>query len=107
MPEFLIGVWLRPVERTVRVREVESSNLSTPTKPATRCMDWPISQPCGGRSQNPTNPTIHIWRPPGIKKRRFVTTDDTGAPMKYHFVIDTKDEIIYELDTDREPPRVG
>ena len=27
--------------------------------------------------------------------------------MKYHFVIDTKDEIIYEFDTDSEPPRVG
>ena len=26
-----IGVWLRPVERTVRVREVPSSNLGTPT----------------------------------------------------------------------------
>ena len=26
------GVWLRPVERTVRDREVESSNLSTPTE---------------------------------------------------------------------------
>ncbi len=25
-------MWLRPVERTVRVREVESSNLSTPTE---------------------------------------------------------------------------
>ncbi len=25
------GVWLRPVERTVRVREVPSSNLGTPT----------------------------------------------------------------------------
>ena len=31
-----IGVWLRPVERTVRVREVESSNLSTPTKHESR-----------------------------------------------------------------------
>lgn len=27
----LFGVWLRPVERTVRVREVPSSNLGTPT----------------------------------------------------------------------------
>jgi hypothetical protein len=27
----LCGVWLRPVERTVRVREVPSSNLGTPT----------------------------------------------------------------------------
>ena len=27
--------------------------------------------------------------------------------MKYHFVIDTKDDIICEFDTDIEPPRVG
>lgn len=27
--------------------------------------------------------------------------------MKYHFVIDTKDDLIYEFDTDIEPPRVG
>ena len=27
--------------------------------------------------------------------------------MKYHFVIDTKDAIIYEFDTDSEAPRVG
>jgi hypothetical protein len=27
----LYGVWLRPVERTVRVREAKSSNLFTPT----------------------------------------------------------------------------
>lgn len=28
-------------------------------------------------------------------------------PAKYHFVIDTKDSLIYEYDTDNEPPRVG
>ena len=28
----MFGVWLRPVERTVRVREVPSSNLGTPTE---------------------------------------------------------------------------
>ena len=32
---------------------------------------------------------------------------NTRILMKYHFVIDTKDEIIYEFDTDSEPPRVG
>lgn len=26
---------------------------------------------------------------------------------KYHLVIDTKDDLIYELDTDIEPPRAG
>jgi hypothetical protein len=29
------GAWLRPVERTVRVREVPSSNLGAPTKDLT------------------------------------------------------------------------
>jgi hypothetical protein len=27
--------------------------------------------------------------------------------MKYHLVIETKDSLIFELDTDNEPPRVG
>ena len=33
----LFGVWLRPVERTVRVREVPSSNLGTPTLGGVGC----------------------------------------------------------------------
>jgi hypothetical protein len=35
----LCGVWLRPVERTVRVREVPSSNLGTPTEGSKPLMD--------------------------------------------------------------------
>ncbi len=36
IPSRQIGVWLRPVERTVRVREVPSSNLGTPTEQDSR-----------------------------------------------------------------------
>ena len=45
------GVWLSPVERTVRVREAPSSNLGTPTAITKGHMDTKFLVPCGPRSQ--------------------------------------------------------
>ena len=55
----LCGVWLRPVERTVRVREVPSSNLGTPTDKKTSKLResfflWALVPP-NGDFASPTN----------------------------------------------------
>ena len=65
----VIGVWLRPVERTVRVREVPSSNLGTPTnarnhrQPEAVILFKPIMYNAHG----------HKLRFPASKKAQFVT----------------------------------
>ncbi len=41
----LLGAWLRPVERTVRVREVARSNRAAPTRATAALMDSDFHEP--------------------------------------------------------------
>ena len=41
----LFGAWLRPVERTVRVREVARSNRAAPTRATAALMDSDFHEP--------------------------------------------------------------